>query len=409
MEHETSSQPEPKLKQTYWGFPVGKGKAEGHRGIAMIIALFMIAVMMLFMADMQVNSMVQARLVTAGRDNIKAEYMAKSGANLATFLLGVDLAIDLTLAELGGPNAQVADSPDDIWAQLNGLPIGGETMEMMGAMQETFDLSKVADSKVLDQFKLFDGHFTLTVTDESSRINVNYCGQNSLRVRTVCQNFLKALMSCPAEKEYLDTKKVNVDETIGMIEDYVDDNQNASETSGKGSETEAYSERRPKTQPKNAPFDSLDELRMVEGWTVDLHTIFAPYLTVYPIPSKDQGKAQLAINFNTSSRELLTCLFPKASTDCAEKSALYASNRDKTGASSSLQAVQDTLRDQFCAEGESSKFFTYRSDLYRVKVDAEVNDQIKSLEFVVARRMPDDQDTKNNYKAAYKYLYWKML
>ena len=407
-----SDAPSPPVK-LYWGFPVAHPRPEdpetGRRGIAMIIALFMIAVMMLFMADMQVNTMVQARLVAGTRDNIKAEYMAKSGANLATFLLNVDLAIDLTMAELGGPNAKVSDGPGDIWAQLNDLPIGGETLDMMGSMQETFSLSKVADSKVIDTFKSFDGQFTLKIEDESSRLNVNYCGVRSTAKKQKCQEFLKALLSCPAEKEYLDSKKVNVADLVGGLEDWSDGDQKTSELSTKGNESDGYSDRRPKTQPKNAPFDTLEELRMVDGWTLDIHTIFSPYLTVYPIPLDIQGAAPFAINFNTASRELLTCLFPKANSDCAEKSAIYINNREDKGASQSMQAVQETLRNQFCAEGEAPKYFTYRSDVYRIKVKAEVNDQSKELEAVVARQLPDAQDIKNNSKAAYKYLYWKML
>ena len=40
-----------------------------------------------------------------------------------------------------------SDSPDDIWSQLNGLPISGESVEMVSQFQENFDLSKVSDSK----------------------------------------------------------------------------------------------------------------------------------------------------------------------------------------------------------------------------------------------------------------------
>lgn len=404
-----------KLPKTIFGFPVGDPEPgqppeqASRRGIAMIISLFMIAIMALFMADMQVNALVQSEMAIANRDNLKAEYIAKSGANLATFLLSVDLAVDLTMAELGGPNAQVSDGPGDIWAQLNGLPIGGETLEMLGQMQETFELSKVADSRVIDQLKQFEGSFTVNISDESSRININFCGDRNRNQRKVCQTFLKALMSCPAEKSYLDERKVNPDELIANLEDWIDDNQNPSESGGRGSESDPYADRVPKVVPKNAPLDTIDELRAVAGWDVDLEEIFSPYMTVYPIPYKELQKSQFAINFNTASRELLNCLFPKAVTDCAEKSALYIDKRAEGEAATSTQGVQQMLQQTFCAEGEASKSFTYRSDTYRVTVEATSGNQKKRMEFVVARRLPDDQDTKNQYKSAYKYLYWKML
>jgi hypothetical protein len=56
-----------------------------------------------------------------------------------------------------------------------------------------------------------------------------------------------------------------------------------------------------------------------------------------------------------------------------------------------------------------AKKFTFRSDLYRVKVQAEVNGQIRNLEVVLQRKLPDADDMKTQYKAAYRYLYWKML
>ena len=406
--------------RTFLGFPIGddpedlagqkdeKNKS-GEKGIAIIIALFMIAVMTLFMADMQINAVVESEIATANRDNVKAEYIAKSGANLATFLLSVDLAIDLSVSEMGGDKIPVSDGPGDIWAQLNNIPIGGETLDLMSQMTETFDLSKVADSAVLDQMKLFEGSFTINVTDESSRININYCGHVNRSQRKTCQTFMKALMSCPAEKAFLDDKKLNSDELIGYIEDWIDDNNNANENTGKSSESDAYSDRIPKVQPKNAPLDSLDEMRMIAGWDADMQAVFSPFLTVYPVPYKEQQMSQFQVNFNTAPRELLNCLFPKATLDCADKSAIFLNNRADSAAASSSQAVQQALSETFCADGEGSKYFTYRSDTYRVTVEATAGDQRKRLNLIVGRRLPDDQDTKNNYRSAYKYLYWKMM
>lgn len=408
--------------KTYLGFPIGEDDSgpsspdPRKKGVAIIIALFMITVMTLFMADMQLNAVVESQIAVANRDNLKAEYIAKSGANLATFLLNVDLAIDLTMAELGGANAQVSDGPGDLWAQLNGIPIGGETVELLGQMQETFDLSKVNDSGVLDQLKLFEGQFSMIITDETSRINVNYCGNVNLKPREECKELLRKLFTCPAEKDFFDKKKVNPEEVIGFIEDWIDLNQSPSESTGKGSENEVYTERRPRTQPKNAPLDTLDELRMVEGWDVDMHTIFSPYLTVHPIPSgiAKGTDNRVVLNFNSASRELLGCLFPKSTNDCAEKSALYLQERTEQGAAGSRAAVKSALQDKFCAEpSETTNIldaFTYRSDLYRVRVEGTAGEQKKVLEFVMERGLPEGQgDMRNQQKAAYKYLYWKML
>ncbi len=398
---------------TFLGFPVGEPRPESvtdepkHRGIAMILVLFMIVLMALFSADMIVTSAVDSQLAAGTRDNVKAEYIAKSGANLATFLLMADLAVDLGQAEMQGASAAVTDGPSDFWSLMNGFPIGADSLEMLGQMQETFDLSKIGDSDVLEQLKLFDGHFVINIADESSRLNVNYLSGN---VGSVYGTMLKALMSCPAEKDYLDKKKINPGEIVAYIKDWEDLDERPSEESGKGSEDEVYADRVPKVKAKNAPFDTLDELRMIPNWDVDMHTIFSPLLTVYPIPPATQGAMRTPINFNTASREFLGCLFPKANTDCAEKSVEYFNKLEKNGPATSIEQIQEKLKSAFCSETDDiAKKFTFRSDLYRVKVQADVYGQTKTLEIVMQRKLPDADDTKIQYKAAYRYLYWKML
>ncbi|MBC7660656.1 MAG: general secretion pathway protein GspK [Chitinophagaceae bacterium] len=398
---------------TYFGFPTGEQDSEkaSQKGVAIIITLFMITLMTLFMADMQVNAVVSSELAVANRDNLKAEYIAKSGANLANFLISVDLAIDLSMAELQGDAASVTDGPGDIWGQLNNFPIGGDTPELLGSLQQGFDLSKVGDSKVIDTFKLFEGHFTINVQDETSRINVNYCGIRSTEAK--CKAALKLLVNCPAEKEYLDRKKIQPAEVVGNIVDWVDSNTEPDAESGHGSESDPYNSREPKVSPKNSFFDSLDELNMVAGWDPDMQKIFSPFLTVYPMPLEaardNTSNASFLINFNSAPRELLNCLFPKAATECNDKSALYMASRADQEVLKDSSGITNTLRQTFCADDETTKLFTYRSDVYRVTVTGESGLQTKTLEYVLARQKPDDQDAKNQYKSSIKYLYWKML
>ncbi len=370
----------------------------------MIVVMFMITLMALFSADMIVNSAVDAQLAAGNRDNLKAEYVAKSGANLATFLLMADLAVDLGQKEL--TQANPTDGPGDFWGMLNGFPIGADSLEMAGQMQEAFDLSKISDSAVLDALKLFDGHFVLNISDESSKLNINALSGNP---GTINAKMLEALMSCPAEKEYLEKKKINVTEIVAYIRDWADLNEQATEGSAKNSEDDVYADRMPKMRAKNAPFDTLDELRVIPGWDVDMHTIFSPYLTAYPLPTPG-GKTRASINFNTVSREFLGCLFPKATTDCAEKSVEHFTKMEENGPSTRVEDIQEKLKNAFCAENDDiAKKFTFRSDLYRVKVQAEVFGQVKNLELVLQRKLPGDDDNRLQYKAAYRYLYWKML
>ena len=133
--------------QTCWGFPVAEHEAsptprQRRRGVAIIVAVMIISLMMVFTADMIVSSQVNLELATAARDNIVAEYLSKSGYNLALFLLSIDFGIDLFKQSQMKTPPQ--DGLGDIWAMVNDIPIGAETVEMLASMQEMFNLSAIS-------------------------------------------------------------------------------------------------------------------------------------------------------------------------------------------------------------------------------------------------------------------------
>ena len=95
----------------------------------------------------------------------------------------------------------VVDGPGDFWSMLNGLPIGSGEAKMMAQMQEAFDLSEVMDSKVMNQLDLFEGQFVMDISDEDSKININYLVKENLSKDSY--PMLVSLFSCPAESEFL--------------------------------------------------------------------------------------------------------------------------------------------------------------------------------------------------------------
>ena len=382
----------------------GEDKASARsKGVAMLIALLVTAMVMLFLTELKISSTVSNRISLGNHLNVKGEYIAKSGANLGVFLLSADLAIELTAFELS-PDARFPP----IWNVINGLPIGGETLELVSQMQESFDLSTISDSKVLDQLKDFDGSFALNVEDETAKINVNFCGiGNGIK----CMTMLEALFSCPAEREFLERKKIEAKDLITLIRDYVDENDRPDPKAIYSSESDPYEENNLGGEfPKNAGFDSVDELRYIPGWDNEIHQIFAPYLTVFPIPDPSIKQSKLVINYNSAGREMLGCLLPKSNEECSEQSALYHNQRQDLPPVSNTGGIKDELIRYHCSSDEAlSKQFTYRSDVFRINVDAQVEDQTRKLSIVVKRGLPDEFDKKEDFKGAYKYLYWKIL
>ena len=72
------------LPTVEWGFPVAPQHTNGERksrGVALLMAVMLIALMMLFAADSIVTSQVDLHLAVTHRDRIRAEFAAKSGFN----------------------------------------------------------------------------------------------------------------------------------------------------------------------------------------------------------------------------------------------------------------------------------------------------------------------------------------
>jgi type II secretory pathway component PulK len=405
--------------ETLYGFPVGDGteplalgREKGKRGIALLIAIMIISIMMLFTSDLILSSQVNIKLATTGRDNIKAEFLAKSAFNASLLLLSSDLAYDLYQAQQN-PKATLSDGLGDIWTALNGLPIGGETAEMTAAFAKEFGLNGFLDSNVIDQLKLFDGSFTVNVADESQKINVNYCA-NSRCTETLMM--LEALFACPAEKAFLENKKVTGRELAYRIKDWVDSDSRAEDASGFSDEDTPYVKRRPKMQAKNAQFDSVEEMRLIEGWDEEVHQVFSPFITVFPFQSSSTDK-RFQININTASRGLLQCLFPEARGDCNEKVAVALKKRseDQSLSAQPGKPMAEVLRELLCyntgdansgeANNKSNWFASY-SMVYRIEATGEVGDSVKKITAVVERIMPDIQKGE---KSSFKILYWKLI
>ena len=402
---------------THWGFPVADGEVvptprQRRRGVAIIVAVMIISLMMVFTADMIVSSQVNLELVTAARDNIVAEYLSKSGYNLALFLLSIDFGIDLFKQSQMKTPPQ--DGLSDIWAMANDIPIGAETVEMLASMQEMFNLNAISDSDVMTQLKLFQGEFTLKVSDEAAKININYCAAGG--ATTQCKQMramLTALFTCPIEKSYLDSKNVDAEVLVAKIKDWVDQDKRADPKSGVSNESDPYQRLDPSYKTKNSQFDTLAELKLVDEWDDDLHAVFSPYLTVYPFKKTGSDISDRArININTVSRELLACLVPESRAQCGETFDLVV---DKARANKAPlgENIQQVMRDVLClpksigGKGAINKadWFADSSPVYRIEIKGRAGFQEKSLQAVIKRGMVKE---KGRTPSSYQLLFWKM-
>ncbi|MBP6218111.1 MAG: general secretion pathway protein GspK [Oligoflexales bacterium] len=399
-------------------------KKKRESGISLLIALISIMTMVGLVADLLITSRVNMELTVSTRDQIKAEYLSKSGFNLALFLVSVSWAIDLFQSADPplGSKKPLADDESSLWASMNELPpIGASTVDLLLATSsgvkegdDPFHLKGVFSEKVASQMRLFEDQFSVKITDESARINVNDCSEG--RCEWVIARLI-ALFSCPVEKAFLDSKNITGEQLAYRIKDFISTADTVSPETGLNDRNSAYQAEKPPYNVKALPLDSVDELKLIAGWDDEIHRVFSPYLTVYPFKPVASVSKSL-INLNTVSPEVLSCLIPEARSSSAEKfwTTLTELKKKKTVV---LKDVKETLKTltsfEFQANDQAANplnWFDRRTMVLRVEVEAGTGDQTKKLTVVLRKIMPKETENsrdKQTTKRSYQILYYRLL
>jgi len=247
--------------------------AFGQSGAALILALLMITILLVFVLEAMRAMQVEGAGARHFQDGIRAEALAKSGVNLAISLLKNDLA-ENEVDHIGEP-----------WGLLpkpDALPV---------------DLSEA-------------GTLEGRVEDEMGKFPINYLVDEEGKAREVYQQVLTRLLTnAPFEMEEEEARGVAM-----AIRDWLDKDD---EPTGEfGGETDYYQGLAQPYECKNGPLSSLAELQLIRGVTESLYlgTEENPglkdLLTVY-----GDGK----INVNTAGPLVLQALVsPTVSQDTAE-------------------------------------------------------------------------------------------
>lgn len=415
----------------YWGFPLFLEQSETSsderhskqkkKGISLLIAMMTVAMMMGLVADLIISSSVNIELGIASRDKIKAEYLAKSGQNLAIFLLSASWGVDLFRASnLAGPaQAKPNDSDASMWNSLNQLPpMGASSVKLLSAAanseEDPFHLKGVFSEQLAKQMEEFEDSFSIKISDESSRINLSVC-----KKETTCPiQQLIALFSCPAEKAFLDKKNLSPEELAYRIYDFISEGDRASDASGLSDKDSPYQNYKPPYKARRLPLDSVEELKLVEGWDDDVHTVFSPYITVFPFYESWTSRKAPPININTAKTELLRCLIPDTQGQGSAEKFVLMMNKLKSEKSPIVNddaEISKTLKEKFFYGGgedqrsmKREEWFTNRSDVFRIEVQAETGNQAIKLTSVVRRINPKDisfMRNKMEIKRSYQILY----
>lgn len=283
-----------------------------RRGVVLMVVLFFALLLSTSIFTFLRRSLVDS-MIARNRDNAaRAEALARGGVRLAQALLLQD-----RIEEAAG--APVVDSGEDFWAR----PLEIQVSE--------------------------DATLFVEVEDSGGKLNLNSLFEvddtGAFRARDETEEFLRLFLEAvidelrvdPAQKALLEPR-----ELAQNLIDWVDEN----EESVKGGPEDAYYQRQdPPYRAANQPLFSVQDLRLVEGFTPVLVDGLAEYVTVYPFAPGgcDNTAVGCGINVNTAPAWVLKLLY------------FNDGIRDDLADEDTIQRLWDARQEgvTFCMEGQS--------------------------------------------------------
>jgi general secretion pathway protein K len=299
------------------------GKSE--RGVALLMVVVSIAILAAVAAEFAFNSRVDLELAVHQRDALRAEYLAKSSLGMARLLLMFQKQLDknpLNIPGLNIPGLSGATGTSGA-AGITGAAAAASSAfnvqlwrlarvdcHMLEALlPQERDLSaklrgsapREMDAEGRMKYGGFAGCFDARIQDEQEKLNVNaMAGLQTGTAQGAVQRLYKLITDKRFEfvfdREDANRVRVMPPDVVLGLKDWVDDDETQSSLNvnslgvvtlqnGFSDEAGLYSRYTPRYRPKNASFDSLGELFLVNGVGDRFMAAFGDRLTVYPDPN----------------------------------------------------------------------------------------------------------------------------
>ncbi len=273
-----------------------------QRGVALLMVTVSIAILTAVAAEFAFQTRVDLELATHQRDALRAEYLAKSSIGLARMLLLFQKQLDRTTASLPGA-AQGINL--QLWrmAKLDCHLLESVVPQAGAGRRGKFSITGAGgvDEQGRIEYGGFAGCFDARIEDEQEKLNVNALA--GLQTGTA-QGAVQRLYNLVSDKRFefvfdredANRIRANPNDVLIALKDWVDDDDTQSALSvtavgqvtlqnGFSDEAGLYTRYTPRYRPKNAWFDSLGELYLVNGVTDRFMAAFGDRLTVYPDPN----------------------------------------------------------------------------------------------------------------------------
>ena len=218
-------------------------------GVALVTTLLAVTLLTIAVVEFAYSSQVDYHLAHNALKALQANYLARSGVNLAMLVLKRD-----------SRSASGIDSLQDEWAHpLPPLPVG-------------------------------DGMVVIRVTDEQGKVNLNALRNTSGTINRVWREVTERLF----------TLREIEPSTLDPLLDWLDADDFPEP---RGAERDHYAHLSPPYVPTNGLLLTLGELGRIEGFSAALRARLGEVVTVLPSNTT-------LINVNTAPAEVLAALFP---------------------------------------------------------------------------------------------------
>lgn len=284
-------------------------------GVALLLVVTSILLLTVLVTEIVHGATVRMRMAAQHRDEVKAEALAATGVQLYRLVLMASKQIGKNpmiqqVAPLLGING------DSLWQMvpyfntnlMRMVFVTGGDLEVDqafamyegGLTDDQEARSREGSTKTRHAFLDFDGDFSASIEDEARFVFVG-----NLRAATLgdlleleATRQLQGLMSGEEDRRWFNDQGIEPLELIANLVDWTDSDDTRLYQGG--NEDAPYASLDSPYRPKNAPFDSLAEIRLVDGWHLDeVWERVGRHVTIY-----GEGK----INVNTADRRVLHAL-----------------------------------------------------------------------------------------------------
>jgi len=257
-----------------------------------MIVLIAIVILAAAVSEFSFNTRVNLRMTRNVQNEVKAYFNARSGIMVALFTLQakevVDKMVGMYAGLLGGANTNSIE----IWRAIGPLCDGFSSSKLALYGIDLVDLEGIDGMGAGE-----NESFTCKVELEDGKINLNQVKTPQDKQTLYVE--LRGLFMRYFHSDLFDENERLLDEVIGNIIDWADPDDNRSqfeagifvEGLGGGGERAAPDDAEYKV--KNAFYDTVEEVRMVEGVTDDLFCLLDDRVTVYNTEKLNINSADL--------------------------------------------------------------------------------------------------------------------